>query len=75
MAEQSQKKLTSTVSPKSSEKHSPNAKRIIQIEPSQVALNQDEMFRALQQSEYPAKPAPQRQSQDNSVIHEQPGVE
>jgi hypothetical protein len=34
MAEQSQKKLTSTVSPKSGEGNSPGAKRIIQIEPS-----------------------------------------
>lgn len=39
MAEQSQKKLMSTVSPTSGEKRSPSAKRTIQIEPSHVALN------------------------------------
>jgi hypothetical protein len=40
MADQSQKKLISTVSPKSGEKRSPSGgKRTIQIEPSQVALN------------------------------------
>ena len=39
MADQSQKKLTSTVSPTSGEKRSPSGKRTIQIEPSHVALN------------------------------------
>jgi hypothetical protein len=40
MADQSQKKLTSVVSPKSGEKRSPSGgKRTIHIEPSQVALN------------------------------------
>lgn len=50
MSDQSQKKLTSTLSPKSEEKRSPSGKRNIHIEPSTVALNQDDMFRALHYS-------------------------